>query len=136
MSEAGNVVPPAGAAPQPVPVPPAAPAAPVQASIEDFQRLAFRVGSIVSAEDHPNADRLVVLKVDVGEAAPRQIVAGIKASYQAAELVGKRVVVVANLKPAKLRGVESQGMVLAATDDAGIVLMSPERPVKIGSTVK
>lgn len=125
MSEAGKTP----------PVPPAA--QPGQVSIEEFQRLALRTGIVTAAQDHPNADRLLVLTVDVGEGPPRQLVAGIKGPYQAAELVGKRVVVVSNLKPAMLRGVESQGMVLAASDGTGaITLVVPERPVPPGSTVK
>ena len=125
--------------------PPTSPASPasaatpglVQISIEEFQRLALRVGVVVAAEVHPNADRLLVLKVDVGDGAPpRQVVAGIKASYQPEALIGKRVVVVTNLKPATLRGVESQGMVLAASDAEGITLLAPERPVAPGSPVK
>jgi methionyl-tRNA synthetase len=63
-------------------------------------------------------------------------VAGIKGAYQAAELVGKHVVVVANMKPAKLRGIESQGMVLAASDSSSLVLVVPERPLPAGSIVK
>ena len=135
MSEAGK---PSSETPVPTSTPAPAPAAaaPAQASVDDFKKLAFRVGTIVSAEDHPNADRLLVLKVDIGEGAPRQVVAGIKATYQAADLVGKHVVVVANLKPAVLRGVESQGMVLAASDASTIVLVSPERPIPPGSIVK
>ncbi len=116
------------------------PAAPIPiaalASIQDFQKLAFRVGVIVAAEVHPQADRLLVIKVDLGEPTPRQVVAGIRASYQPADLLGKQVVVVANLQPAVLRGVESQGMILAASDDSGIVVVSPQRAVKPGSTVK
>ena len=126
MSEAGKA--PASGPGQP---PAAAPL-----TIDEFQRLALRVGVVTAAEDHPNADRLLVLTVDVGEGAPRRLVAGIKGSYQAADLIGKQVVVVANMKPATLRGVESQGMVLAASDGASIVLISPERPIRIGSTVK
>ena len=121
------------------PVPPSAtPAAapPVLISIEEFQRLALRVGVITAAAVHPNADRLLVLTVDIGEGSPRQIVAGIKASYQPEALIGKRIVVVANMKPATLRGVESQGMVLAASDSAGITLLIPERQVQVGSPVK
>ena len=106
------------------------------ASIEEFKKIALRIGVVVEASDHPNADRLLILKVDIGEAAPRQVVAGIKGSYAAADLIGKRVVVVANLKPAMLRGVESQGMVLAASDGSSIVLVSPERSIGAGSTVK
>jgi len=105
-------------------------------SIEDFQRLALRVGVVTAAQDHPNADKLLILTVDIGDGSPRQVVAGIKGSYQASDLIGKRVVVVANLKPAKLRGVESQGMVLAASDASGFVLVSPERSIGLGSTVK
>ena len=107
-----------------------------QATIEDFKRLVLRTGVVVSAEDHPNADRLLILKVDVGEGAPRQLVAGIKGSYQASELIGKQVVVVANLKPAKIRGVESQGMVLAASEGSTHILVSLERPTQPGSVVR
>ena len=120
----------------PPPAPPPPPAAPEVVSVEEFRRLALRVGVITAAADHPNADRLLVLTVDVGDGMSRQVVAGIKGSYQASELVGKSVVVVANLKPATLRGVESQGMVLAASDGSAIVLVSPERPIPAGSTVK
>ena len=115
---------------------PAAPAAPAQISLDTFLQVALRVGVIVEAADHSNADRLVVLKVDLGEGAPRQIVAGIKTAYQASELIGKRVVVVANLKPAMLRGIESQGMVLAAQDGTGLALVVPERPIQPGGTVR
>lgn len=119
-----------------VPAKPAAPPAPVQISLETFLQVALRVGVIVEATDHPNADRLVVLKVDIGEGAPRQLVAGIKSAYQPSELVGKRVVVVANLKPAMLRGIESQGMVLAAQDGIALALVTPERTIQPGGTVK
>jgi len=128
MSEEGKSVPPSS------PTPAAAP--PELISIEEFRRLALRVGIITAAQDHPNADKLLVLTVDTGEGKPRQVVAGIKGTYQAAELVGKRVVVVTNLKPATLRGVESHGMALAASDSNSIVLVSPERPIPAGSVVK
>ena len=118
------------------PVPASPPPAPALASIDDFQKIALRIGVIVAADVHPNADRLLILKVDVGEAAPRQLVAGIKSAYQPADLIGKHVVVVANLKPAMLRGVESQGMVLAASDGSTLILLSPERPIRPGSTIK
>ncbi len=130
-TEAGKPLVPSSPSPV-VATPPAA----VVLSIEDFQKLAFRVGVILEANDHPNADRLLVLKVDVGEGTPRQVVAGIKTAYQPAELIGKRVVVVANLKPATLRGVESQGMVLATQDSSGLSLVVSERPVQPGSIVK
>ena len=127
MSEAGK-----GSAPAPQP----APVQPTPISIEEFGRITLRVGVVTAAQDHPNADRLLVLTVDLGDGAPRQLVAGIKGSYQASEVVGKQVVVVANIKPATLRGVESQGMVLAASSGSSIVLLSPERQVPIGSLVK
>ncbi len=131
MSEAAKVPAPETPAATPPPAP-----APIIVSIEEFGRLALRVGVITAAQDHPNADRLLVLTVDIGEGAPRQVVAGIKGSYQATDLIGKRVVVVTNLKPATLRGVESQGMVLAASDGTSFVLISPEQLIPAGSRVK
>ena len=104
--------------------------------LEEFQRVTLRTGVITSAEDHPQADRLLVLKIDLGAGDTRQIVAGIKGSYHLAELVGKQVVVVTNLRPVILRGVESQGMILAASDETTVVLVSPERPIRAGSLVK
>ena len=115
--------------------PDATPAQTQAISIEEFRRIALRIGVVTAAHDHPNADRLLVLTVDVGEGSSRQVVAGVKGSYQAAELVGKRVIIVANLKPATLRGVESQGMALAASDGTSIVLLTPERPLPAGSPV-
>ncbi len=118
-------------APSPAPTTP-----PPQLTIEEFKKLTLCVGVIKEAKDHPNADRLLVLSVDIGQPTPRQIVAGIKGSYQAADVIGKHVVVVSNLKPATLRGVESQGMVLAASDGSTFILVSLERPIAAGSTVK
>ena len=94
------------------------------------------VGEILTMEPHPNADKLLVLTVDIGGGDSRRVVAGIKAFYQPAELVGKQVAVVANLKPATLRGVESQGMVLASTSEDAIILLCPEKPARPGSPVK
>jgi len=105
-------------------------------SIDEFARIEFKVGTIHTAEAHPNADRLVVLRVDLGEGNDRQIVAGIRAAYAVEELVGRQVVVVANLKPAKLRGIESQGMLLAASDESGLALVRPERTMAPGARVK
>ena len=105
-------------------------------TIEQFQEVQLRVATIVAAEPHPNADRLVVLQVDLGDE-KRQIVAGIRAHYDPAALVGTQIVVVANLAPAKLRGVESQGMLLAASDGAGkLVLVRPETAIAAGATVR
>ena len=102
---------------------------------EDFMKVQLKVGEIVEADKHPNADRLLALKVEVGEERPRSIVAGIAAKYAPADLVGKKIVIVANLKPRKLRGVLSEGMLLAASgsDLEGLVTVDPG--VNFGSTV-
>lgn len=105
-------------------------------SLEEFQKVALRVGVVVSAHDHPNADRLLVLSVDLGEGTPRQLVAGIKGPYQASDVVGKHIVVVANLKPAAIRGVESQGMLLASHDGSQLAILTLDRSVQAGSPVK
>jgi len=95
---------------------------------EDFAKVALRSGKVVSAVQHPNADRLLHLMVDVGEDEPRSIVAGIANRYKPEELVGQTVVVVINLKPAKLRGVRSEGMMLAAggSNVQGLVTLSED----------
>ena len=103
--------------------------------IADFKKVELVVGKVVEAADHPNANRLLVLKVDIGEPAPRQIVAGIKEHYPPAELVGKRVIIIANLQPAQLRGVESQGMVLAASGEGKVVVLTVDKEVPVGSKV-
>jgi methionyl-tRNA synthetase len=83
--------------------------------IEDFMKVELRVAQILTAERVPKSDKLLRFTVDVGEAQPRQILAGIAEHYEPEKLVGRKIVVVANLKPRKLRGFESQGMVLAAS---------------------
>jgi len=106
-------------------------------TIEQFRTVELRVATVRSAEPHPNADRLLILRVDLG-GEERQLVAGIRAHYDPATLVGRQVVVVANLEPAKLRGVESQGMVLAASDEGSnrIVLLRPDDAVTPGAVVR
>lgn len=104
-------------------------------SIDDFMKLDLRVARILEASPIEGADRLLKLVIDLGTES-RQLVAGIKSSYAPEELVGKHIIVVANLKPARLRGVESQGMLLAATTDEGPVLATFERDVTPGSRVK
>ncbi|TMA56098.1 MAG: methionine--tRNA ligase subunit beta [Deltaproteobacteria bacterium] len=104
-------------------------------TIDQFRAVELRVGTVRAAEPHPNADRLLVLRVDLGTE-ERQLVAGIRAHYDPAALVGRQVVVVANLEPAKLRGVESQGMVLAASDGERVVLLRPDDPVVPGAVVR
>ncbi len=105
------------------------------ATIDDFKKIELKVAEILSAEAHPNADRLLVLKVKTGEEV-RQIVAGIRQHYTVEELPGKKVVIVANLEPAVIRGVESQGMLLAASNLSMLTLVSPERPIDSGSQVR
>jgi len=107
---------------------------------DDFAKLDLRIATIVSAEMHPNADRLFKLQVDLG-GEPRQICAGIKDYYDPPEaLVGKQVVVVTNLKPRTIRGEPSNGMLLAASVDSegetrDVVLLAPHKPVPAGSPV-
>ena len=103
-------------------------------SIKEFRKIEIKVATIKHAEPHPNADRLMVLKIDLGSE-ERQLVAGIKGHYAAENLIGRQIVVVANLEPAKLRGIESQGMMLAASDDDKIVILNPEKPVTPGTKV-
>ena len=83
--------------------------------ITDFSKIDLRVGEVRSAERIPKADKLLLMTVDIGEEKPRQILAGIAQYYEPEKLVGCKIVVVANLKPRKLRGYESQGMLLAAS---------------------
>lgn len=107
-----------------------------QIQISDFQRIDLRVAEITAASPVPGADRLLQLQIRVGDE-ERQLVAGIAQHYKPEELPGKQIVVVANLKPARIRGVESRGMLLAATDaDGKLALISPERPVGSGAKVK
>lgn len=106
---------------------------------DDFAKLDLRVATITQAEDHPNADRLLKLQLDVG-GEPRQICAGVKAFYDPENLVGKQIIIVANLAPRKIRGEESNGMLLAASamdgeDLKDVVLLSPSKEVPAGSGV-
>ena len=105
------------------------------ATYDDFKKIEFKIAVIKEANDHPNADRLYVLTVDLGDKT-KQIVAGIKNHYKKEDLIGRQVVVVDNLDPAVLRGVESQGMLLAASDENGMAVVSPDKPMKLGSIVK
>lgn len=84
---------------------------------DDFKKLDLRVGTILSAEAVEGADRLICIRTDTGEDEPRQIVAGMRAYYRPEELVGKQIIVVTNLEPRKVRGVMSNGMLLAASTD-------------------
>ncbi|MEW6739826.1 MAG: methionine--tRNA ligase [Nitrospirota bacterium] len=104
-------------------------------AIDDFAKVELKVGKVISAEKVEKSEKLLKLKVDIGE--ERQIVAGIAKSYTPDDLIGKKIVVVANLKPAKLMGIESHGMLLAATDEEGrLSVLTLDREVKQGARVK
>lgn len=127
--------------PPPVVPPPAPSPAPVgKPTIEygDFDKVELKVATVVDARPHPNADKLLVLQVELDGGQRRQICAGIKAFYTPEQLVGKQIVVVANLAPRPLRGEVSQGMLLAATDAATgkVVVLAPSEPVAAGSGIK
>ena len=107
----------------------------MEATIEDFQKLDIRVATIKAVEDHPKADKLYVLKLEVGNE-ERQVVAGIKSYYKKEELMGKQIAFIYNLKPALLRGVESQGMILAADDGKVVAFLTPEKKVENGSKIR
>jgi len=104
-------------------------------TIDEFRKVELKIATIKSAEPHPNADRLMVLQLDLGGDEQRQICAGIRGHYTPEELIGKQIVLVANLETAKLRGVESQGMLLAASDNGRVIILTPEKTVQAGSKV-
>jgi methionyl-tRNA synthetase len=107
-----------------------------QISIEDFMKVQLRVARVVEAEPIEGADKLLKLQIMIGEE-KRQLVAGIRKDYTPEELIGRQIVVVVNLKPAKLRGVESQGMLLAVTkEDGGAILLQPESEAPEGGKIK
>ena len=103
-------------------------------SIDAFRQIELKVATVRSAEPHPNADKLLVLQIDLGTE-QRQICAGIRNHYTPEELVGRQIIVVANLETAKLRGLESQGMLLAASDEGRVIFLTPDQPVQPGSRV-
>ncbi len=106
-------------------------------SIDDFLKVQLRVAEIISAEKISGAKKLLRLQIRLGDGEERQLVAGIAEAYKPDELPGKKIVVVANLQTAVIRGVESRGMLLAATDEDGLaVLLTPEKPVPAGSGVR
>ena len=125
------------AAPAAAPAGAAAPAdAPAKITIEDFAKVELRVGVVKSAERVQGADKLLKLTVDIGDEV-RQVLAGIALAYQPEELVGRKVVIVANLAPRKMRGVESNGMLLAASAaDGKPVLCTFAEEIPVGAKVK
>lgn len=119
-----------------------------QITFDDFIKVDLRVATIEQAELHPNADRLVKLQIDLGPMGKRQICAGIKGYYEPETLVGRQIIVVANLAPRKIRGEQSNGMLLAASavavegegEDAkqvvqDVILLAPDKPAPAGSSV-
>jgi len=105
-------------------------------TIDEFFKVELKIGEIVIAEEVKKSKKLLRLEVDLGEGKPRQIVAGIKEFYSPEELVGTQVCVVSNLKPAKLMGMMSEGMLLAAKDSEGLNLIRPEKRKKVGTPIK
>jgi len=104
---------------------------------EDFAKVEIRVGKIISAERVPEADKLLKLIIDLGELGERQVLAGIaEHTPEPEKLVGKLIPIVANLTPRRLRGYESEGMILAASGEGGPVLLHPASDVPPGSVVK
>ena len=130
---------------QPADQPLKQPAGKPEIAFDDFAKVDLRVARVLVAEAHPNADRLLRLQVDDGSGTPRQICAGVKAYYKPEDLVGKSIVIVANLAARKIRGEESRGMLLAASDmskdadgaaeERSVVLLSPMSDIPPGSIV-
>lgn len=143
MSQPPTTPAPSAPAAQP-PVAPGAVAKP-EIAFDEFAKVDLRVARVIKAENHPSADRLLKLQLDDGSGTPRQICAGIRGAYTAEELVGKLIVIVANLAPRKIRGEESRGMLLAASDvpkDAAqaagerrVVVLTVDKDIPTGSIV-
>ncbi len=102
----------------------------------DFDKLDLKVGKIIEVEDHPKADKLYVLKVDLGEESSRQILAGLKPYYKKEELKNKKAIFIANLESRNIRGLESNGMILAADNKDKVVFLTTEKDIDIGSKIK
>lgn len=104
-------------------------------SLDDFDKIQLKLAEVIKCEDHPKADRLLVLTLKLGDET-RQVVSGIKETYTPEDLVGKKVVLIANLKPVKLRGIESKGMILAAEDSDGkLSLLTTLEDLKDGASI-
>ena len=103
---------------------------------DDWKKLDLRVGKILSVEDHPNADKLYVIEVDLGTE-KKKLVAGLKQHYKPKDLKGKLCIVFCNIEPAVLRGVKSEGMILAAVneDKSKIVFIQPGKDIELGSKI-
>ena len=101
----------------------------------DFKKLDIKVGRILDVINHPKADKLLVLKIDIGNEV-RTIVAGIKNYYTKKELINKKVVVFVNLEQKELRGIKSEGMILAAVKGDKVVLIEPEKDIDVGAVIQ
>ena len=108
----------------------------VYASIEDFQKIEIKIGTVLSVSVVEGADKLYILLVDVGEEKPRQILSGIREYVQPEDLLGKQFPFVTNLAPRMLRGHESQGMILAGSDENGLALLNPAKPLINGTRLR
>lgn len=128
------------------PTPAAEPTAKPRVSFDEFAKLDLRVARILHAEDHPKADRLFKLQIDDGSGSPRQLCAGIKGYYRPEDLVGRLIIIVANLEPRIIRGEESRGMLLAASnvpkdaaaasiEERRVILLRPDVEIAPGSIV-
>ncbi len=108
-----------------------------EVKFSEWQKLDLRVGKIISVEEHPNADKLYVIEVDLGKLGRRKLVAGLKVHYKPKELKGKQCIVFANLEPAILRGVKSEGMILAACneDKTKVKLIITDSDIELGSKI-
>jgi len=104
-------------------------------SFEEFKKLSIKIAKIKEVKDHPNADKLYVIKIDIG-GEEREVVAGIKKAYKPEELIGKLVAVVDNMEPATIRGIESRGMILAAQDSGEMAVICPDKEISSGAVVK
>ncbi|MFH0752865.1 MAG: methionine--tRNA ligase [archaeon] len=103
----------------------------------EFKKLDIRIGTVTKIQPHPDADKLYVMMVKVFECEPeRQVVAGLRQHYKMEDILGKQVAVIINLQPAVLRGIESQGMILAAVDEKNVVLMAPEKSIKNSAKIQ
>jgi methionyl-tRNA synthetase len=106
------------------------------ATIDDFMKIEIKVGTVLSVDVVEGADKLYILKVDLGEEVPRQILSGIREYIQPEELLGKQFPFVINLAPRMLRGYESQGMILAGSDDSGLALLNPSKRLANGTRLR
>ena len=107
-------------------------------SFSEWEKLDLRVGQITEIEEIENADKLYKLTIDIGKDNPRIVCAGIKENYSKKELKDKKIILFVNLTPRKIRGIESQGMILAAIDEENdkVILISPEKNISIGSKIR